>query len=42
MCLASTLPCQDYIDDVLPLLNGAKFFTKLDTISAYWNVKLSD
>ena len=42
MCLASTLPCQDYIDDVLPLLNGAKFFTKLDTTSAYWNVELSD
>ena len=30
------------LDDVLPLLNGAKFFTKLDTTSSYWNVKLSD
>ena len=30
------------IDDVLPLLNGAHFFTELDTTSAYWNVKLSD
>lgn len=28
------------IDDVLPQLNGAKFFTKLDTTSAYWNVML--
>ena len=24
-------------DDVLPQLNGAKFFTKFDTTSAYWN-----
>ena len=28
------------LDDVLPQLNGAKFFTKLDTTSAYWNVIL--
>ena len=28
------------IDDVLPQLSGAKFFTKLDTTSAYWNVML--
>ena len=28
------------LDDVLTQLNGAKFFTKLDTTSAYWNVML--
>ena len=30
------------IDDVLLLLNVAKFFKNLDTTSEYWNVKLSD
>ncbi|MEW8487445.1 MAG: reverse transcriptase family protein, partial [Candidatus Thiodiazotropha sp.] len=28
------------IGDVLRQLNGAKFFTKLDTTSTYWNVML--
>lgn len=30
------------LDDILPQLNGAKFFTRLDTTSAYWAVKLTE
>jgi len=30
------------LDDVLPKLNGAKFFSILDARSGYWNIKLTD
>ena len=30
------------LDDILPTLAGAKFFTKLDARSGYWAVKLSE
>ena len=30
------------LDDVLPKLNGAKFFTILDARSGYWNIKLDE
>ena len=30
------------LDDILPQLNGAKFFTRLDTTSAYWTVILTE
>lgn len=30
------------LDDVLPDLTGAKYFTKLDARSGYWNVKLAE
>ena len=30
------------LNDVLPLLSGAKYFTKLDARSGYWNLKLSE
>ena len=30
------------LDDVLPKLNGAKFFSILDARSGYWNIKLNE
>ena len=30
------------VDDLLPKLNGAKVFTKLDVKQAYWHVKLDE
>ena len=30
------------LDDVLPKLNGAQFFTILDARSGYWNIKLGE
>ena len=30
------------LDDILPKLNGAKYFTILDARSGYWNIKLSN
>jgi hypothetical protein len=30
------------LDDVLPKLNGAKFFSILDARSGYWNIKLTE
>ena len=30
------------LDDVLPMLNGAHFFTILDARSGYWNIKLDE
>ena len=30
------------LDDVLPKLNGAKFFTIIDARSGYWNIKLDE
>ena len=38
------LQCEHFklptVDDVLPKLNGAKVFTKLDVKQTYWHVKL--
>lgn len=30
------------IEDILPELSGAKYFTKMDAKSGYWNLKLND
>lgn len=30
------------LDDILPHLSGAKYFTKLDARSSYWRIKFSE
>ena len=30
------------LDDILPKLNGAKYFSILDALSGYWNIKLHE
>jgi len=32
--------CTPTLDDVLPKLNGAKYFSIVDARSGYWNIKL--